>query len=142
MTYAEKLLDPRWQKKRLEILNRESFTCQLCGDTETTLHIHHEKYHANPWDTDNSLLKCYCKHCHSVIEFNKKYDVEEAMGIVKDELPDEAIQIHFAYLDGTGTPHVDIYAYEGDNKLRYITRFSEQVLYYLGRMVFKKAEAP
>lgn len=32
MTYSQKLRDPRWQKKRLEILERDSFTCQHCHD--------------------------------------------------------------------------------------------------------------
>lgn len=70
MTYAEKLLDPRWQKKRLEILDRDHFTCQLCDDTTTTLHIHHLKYNPNrdPWDIANEFLITYCKHCHLVIE--------------------------------------------------------------------------
>ena len=32
MGYSEKLKDPRWQKKRLEILERDNFRCQYCGD--------------------------------------------------------------------------------------------------------------
>ena len=47
MTYKEKLLDPRWQKKRLEILNRDNFTCQCCGDDKKTLNIHHKYYNSN-----------------------------------------------------------------------------------------------
>ncbi len=30
MTYAEQLKDPRWQKRRLEILQRDEWRC-LCG---------------------------------------------------------------------------------------------------------------
>ena len=33
MTYTEKLKDPRWQKKRLEILERDNWECQDCGLT-------------------------------------------------------------------------------------------------------------
>lgn len=29
MTYAEKLKDPRWQKKRLRILERDAFACHM-----------------------------------------------------------------------------------------------------------------
>jgi hypothetical protein len=72
MTYAEKLRDPRWQKKRLEILNRDGFACRLCGDKETELHIHHEKYNGNPWDAKNDDLSTLCKHCHILIEKLKK----------------------------------------------------------------------
>lgn len=73
MTYAEKLRDPRWQRKRLEILNRDEFTCQLCGDTETTLHIHHKKYFKgkDPWNIDNKHLVTLCEHCHLEISRNE-----------------------------------------------------------------------
>jgi len=30
-SYADKLKDPRWQRKRLEILQREDFNCEACG---------------------------------------------------------------------------------------------------------------
>ncbi len=67
-TYGEKLLDPRWQKKRLEVLETNNFTCQYCGDTETTLHVHHlcYKINGNPWDTDLSALLCLCEECHKI----------------------------------------------------------------------------
>lgn len=78
MTYQEKLTDPRWQKKRLEIMHRDSFTCQLCGDTETTLNVHHKKYLANtePWDYPNDNFQTLCKHCHQCAEQAKKYGDE------------------------------------------------------------------
>jgi hypothetical protein len=72
MTYAEKLLDPRWQKKRLEILERDQWTCQLCNEKEVTLHVHHLKYKSSPWDVSNDDLVTYCKHCHALIEFLKR----------------------------------------------------------------------
>ena len=51
-TYSDKLKSPKWQKKRLEILQRDNFTCFNCGDTERTLHVHHESYikGKEPWD--------------------------------------------------------------------------------------------
>lgn len=67
-TYAEKLLDPRWQKKRLEILQRDEWKCRYCGNNEITLHIHHEKYEKEPWEVDSDYLKTCCKDCHAIIE--------------------------------------------------------------------------
>lgn len=66
MTYAEKLKDPRWQKKRLEILNRDEFTCQKCYDTESTLHVHHRYYEKGkePWEANESALITLCESCH------------------------------------------------------------------------------
>lgn len=67
MNYSEKLKHPKWQKKRLEILNRDNFTCTLCGDTETELHVHHLKYTgSNPENSPNEDLETLCKICHLV----------------------------------------------------------------------------
>lgn len=66
-TYSEKLRDPRWQKKRLEILSRDDFTCQFCQDKETTLNVHHVlyKYGKEPWDYENLYLITLCEKCHA-----------------------------------------------------------------------------
>ena len=65
--YAEKLRDPRWQKKRLEIFDRDDWTCQMCGDGGSTLHVHHRVYEKGkePWEYDNSSLVTLCECCHT-----------------------------------------------------------------------------
>lgn len=65
-TYSEKLKDPRWQKKRLEILERDKFTCQSCKSKTKTLHVHHVEYenNKNPWDYNSGILQTLCKDCH------------------------------------------------------------------------------
>jgi len=52
MTYSEKLKDPRWQRKRLEVMQRDDFTCRNCGAKDKTLHIHHVRYLKGfePWE--------------------------------------------------------------------------------------------
>jgi len=69
-SYYEKLKDPRWQKKRLEILERADFCCEDCGDEESTLHVHHGYYEKglDPWDYANNTLWCLCEGCHFEIE--------------------------------------------------------------------------
>lgn len=66
MTYAEKLKDPRWQKKRLEILERDGWKCMACGEKEKTLHIHHIFYLSGkePWEIPDGLLITFCESCH------------------------------------------------------------------------------
>lgn len=68
MTYAEKLKDPRWQRRRLERLNATNFTCQQCGDTKSTLHVHHRYYEKDldPWEYDDRVLVVLCDFCHEV----------------------------------------------------------------------------
>lgn len=65
-TYAEKLKDPRWQRKRLEILQRDDFTCRACGAKTETLHVHHIRYFRgrNPWDYKEFYLVTLCERCH------------------------------------------------------------------------------
>lgn len=69
MTYKEKLLDPRWQKKRLEILERADFACENCFGSIETLHIHHDYYEkgVEPWEYDNDTLHCLCASCHKEV---------------------------------------------------------------------------
>lgn len=64
MTYGEKLKDPRWQKKRLEILNRDEFKCRACQSKTDTLHVHHLKYTDEPWDAADVDLVTLCDVCH------------------------------------------------------------------------------
>jgi hypothetical protein len=67
-TYSEKLRDPRWQRKRLEIMQRDNFTCTQCGDTKSTLNIHHWEYRKEPWDVSSEDLTTVCEACHKEIE--------------------------------------------------------------------------
>jgi hypothetical protein len=65
--YSELLKDPRWQRKRLEILGRDKFTCQACGDKENTLHVHHFTYKTGklPWQYPDANFITLCEFCHT-----------------------------------------------------------------------------
>jgi len=64
--YAEKLKDPRWQKKRLEVMERDGFACRDCLDDKSTLNVHHCHYSkGDPWDTDSKFLMTLCEDCHA-----------------------------------------------------------------------------
>lgn len=79
-TYSEKLKDPRWQKKRLEIFNRDNFTCRFCGETEETLNVHHLNYANEPWDVPNDQLLTLCENCH---EAEHMFRNEAEKGLLK-----------------------------------------------------------
>lgn len=72
-SYAEKLRDPRWQKKRLEIMKRDGFACKNCGDASKTLNVHHSAYvkGCEPWEYDERYLHTVCERCHQLIESDK-----------------------------------------------------------------------
>lgn len=86
MTYKEQLAHPKWQIKRLKILERDNLTCQICGDTETTLHIHHKAYdktyQTKAWEYPDSNYMTLCSDCHGELsihidlyETDKEFDV-------------------------------------------------------------------
>ena len=66
MTYSEKLRDPKWQKMRLEVMERDDFTCVQCGDSASTLNVHHcyYKYGRDPWEYEVDSLITLCETCH------------------------------------------------------------------------------
>lgn len=66
MNYKEQIKSPKWQKRRLEILQKDGFRCQICGDDEHTLNVHHLVYHKNRniWEYEDWELITLCEDCH------------------------------------------------------------------------------
>lgn len=64
--YYTLLKDPRWQKKRLKIMERDKFTCLTCGEEATTLNVHHGYYikDKQPWEYPDNSLHTLCESCH------------------------------------------------------------------------------
>jgi hypothetical protein len=111
-TYTEKLRNPNWQRRRLEILQRDNFTCQLCLDTETELHVHHCYYTpgCEVWEYEDSALICYCKHCHAVVEHLKKESLDPII-IAKKSVCEDFISIYGIYKDFDGSKGLFIGVY-------------------------------
>ena len=133
--YAEKLLDPRWQKKRLEILQRDNFTCRFCEDKTTTLHIHHFNYpkSGNPWDSHEIDLITYCSHCHALAEYVKKHKddicIHDYIHAKKVTHVSSTYYVIIAsYIDKRHRPCVDFYTIGEKNEVEYITGISESIL--------------
>ena len=65
-TYRQQLRDPRWQRRRLQIFERDNWQCQQCGATEEELQVHHKVYTpgAAPWEVPTRALVTLCKGCH------------------------------------------------------------------------------
>ena len=67
--YSELLKHPKWQKKRLKILERDKFQCRSCEDDSKTLHVHHlyYDYKLKPWEYSDDDLVTLCEDCHDII---------------------------------------------------------------------------
>ena len=74
MSYAIKLKDPRWQKKRLEIMKRDDFSCKSCSASDKQLHVHHNyyEYGIEIWDYDDDCYETLCYDCHLDTTMNNK----------------------------------------------------------------------
>lgn len=64
-TAALKYDDPRWQRKRLECMQRDDWACVGCGSTSKQLHVHHIRYRGNLWDSELHELQTLCVDCHA-----------------------------------------------------------------------------
>jgi hypothetical protein len=93
--YYEKLKNPKWQKKRLEILERDNWTCQNCSGTSKELNVHHKIYYPNyePWDYPNDLLITYCKDCHELDKNWRNYFEDALINLLRKHCTFNSLQI-------------------------------------------------
>jgi len=80
LSYPEQMKHPFWQRKRLEIMQRDEFKCTICGATEKQLTIHHLCYFPNTlaWEYDNELMVTICQFHHEQIT----YDMAKVAGLI------------------------------------------------------------
>lgn len=69
-TWKDQLQDRRWQKRRLQILERDEWCCVRCADADPTsrLDVHHKVYRwgCPPWEYSDDELDSRCAHCHKL----------------------------------------------------------------------------
>ena len=73
-SFFDKYKHPKWQKRRLEIMELYAFTCGICSSKEKTLNVHHLYYvkDRDPWEYGDDELMCLCQDCHQWV--HKKQD--------------------------------------------------------------------
>jgi len=66
LSWKDQYKHPNWQRRRLEILKRDKFTCRLCRDKDSQLHVHHLKYDKTKfiWQIHEIYLVTLCHSCH------------------------------------------------------------------------------
>lgn len=72
--YTEQYNSPKWQKKRLEILELHNFKCDECDNKEEKqLHVHHRFYlkDRKVWEYDNDVFQVLCETHHTKVHENK-----------------------------------------------------------------------
>ena len=77
--YADKLKDPRWQKLRLAVFERDGWACRICGAKDRTLNAHHTFYKRDAqglWDYEPETIVTLCDACHEA-EHEQFHDARE-----------------------------------------------------------------
>lgn len=136
MDYKRQLASPLWQRKRLQIMERDDFECKLCGDKESELHVHHKSYGewGKPWEVPDDQLICYCVFCHFVVEDVKKYFGEE----VKVMLRGLNIGEFRKYFAVTKNNSAHLYALHiNSSEINYVAGFNEEACQRLGGFYVK-----
>lgn len=85
-----------FSSRKEAVLNRDSYTCQICGAKNTRLEVHHIVYRSKGGTNDEDNLITLCESCHKKIhtgEINvslkpKKLKLKEAthMNIIRSQL--------------------------------------------------------
>ena len=65
-SYYEYMHSEEWRKKRLKVLKRDGFRCQMCG-TAKNLRVHHINYEHLGTDAELDDLITLCDTCHTQI---------------------------------------------------------------------------
>lgn len=112
MKFFEQYKHPKWQEKRLLVLQSKNFKCQECGKKDQELHVHHPYYLKDTmvWDYPDDVLKCLCKTCHE-----KVHALDDRIKRWLAELPYTVKLIAFASIKDSvrkhtneKEPHIDV----------------------------------
>lgn len=67
-SYQEKLRDSKWQERRLRLLDKAQWKCDLCDCERPSagLQVHHPVYLTglDPWEYPDELVTVLCEPCH------------------------------------------------------------------------------
>jgi hypothetical protein len=72
ISFSEQYNHPNWQRKRLEVMERDEFKCMTCGNKQKLLHVHHNTYDGKYlWECRMQSMITLCVDCHEKIHGRK-----------------------------------------------------------------------
>ena len=92
--YMARLQEPRWQRKRLQVLERAGWRCAGCGTGEVNLQVHHGYYERGlmPWEYPDESLYCVCDDCHERAE-KRKAEAYRELGLIAPWHQEHAVSL-------------------------------------------------
>ncbi len=113
-SYSEQLLDPRWQRKRLEVLNAADFCCEDCGSDQKTLHVHHRQYRkgALAWEYSADELVSLCDQCHET-----RHKIQSRLNFVLSNINNSGLSELLGYAEAAlvGYEATSIKVFDGES---------------------------
>ena len=106
-SYRSQYLDPRWQKKRLKVMESTGFKCENCQSETNTLNVHHKQYIPNRdiWDYRLNQFLVLCEGCHEA--YHSEFDwLNEVIGSVDPRTLSRKGMA--AFLAGWGSVEIDL----------------------------------
>ena len=101
MTYAQQLRHPKWEQRRLQVIEKAGSRCECCGNfgindgetSEVRFEIHHGYYTPGlmAWEYPDDVLYCLCPECHK--------DVQESMERAQYELAKRQLKLRMIIRD-------------------------------------------
>lgn len=124
LTYAEKLADVRWKRRRDDLLRRSNYTCAECAAPLVSgtmdLQVHHVCYIAclDPWDYPDELLLVVCDYHH-----RERQAIEQAIYV--------EVGRHLAGLNVFELRRQPIYSFfDDDTTLHCLPPWMRELLHY------------
>jgi len=92
--FADKFEDPRWKRKRDDLLSRRNYECEDCGELhrDAQVHICYYTKGRKLWEYPDRAYKCYCPR-HRIMRQRVEDDLKE---ILADFSIDELDSLHLA----------------------------------------------
>jgi hypothetical protein len=80
-------------------MQRDSFECKNCHDTNSTLHVHHRWYTTGcePWSYPDECLVTLCESCHEAEEESK---VQQQI-LIQTFLAAGFLNVHMGFISST-----------------------------------------
>lgn len=111
MNYGELLRDPRWQRRRLEILERDGWRCRHCCEDKRELQVHHKRYGAGaPWEVPPEWLVTLCDLCHARVTEMRKQLNEIVSGMTAEQVMGVIAMVYASDACGGPVPVVQVIA--------------------------------
>lgn len=120
-----KYQDPRWQKKRLEILSRDNWQCKCCGEEDRTLHVHHLQYIKGKllWEYPDNLLITLCEECHSNEHDYKEGSMSSVYCSIREAKKRGYLILDIEFLINVFTEHFD----DRNEFIQFLCNFPENI---------------